>query len=318
MIYILITILLIFAILIYFKMADKYNIIDKPNERSSHKEVTIRGGGIIIWLAALFYFILNFNSSFYFFIGITLVSCISFYDDIKSLPGSFRALTQFIAVILIFYGLDIFSLFPWWIITLSIVISIGIINAYNFMDGINGITGLYSIVVFSSLLYANNYINSFINNDFFIFPIIACIIFLFFNFRKRAKCFAGDIGSVSIAFWIIYSLAKLIIETNSIIWILFLAVYGVDSICTIIHRLYLRQNIFEPHRMHFYQILSNEYKIDHRLVSIGYAILQIFISAIVLATYDKNFKYFIFVGIIFSLVLVYSSKFILLKKWNHT
>lgn len=318
MIYILITILLISAILIYFKIADKYNIIDKPNERSSHNEVTIRGGGIIIWLAALFYFIVNFSSDFYFFIGITLVSFISFYDDIKSLPGNVRALMQFVAVIIIFYGLNIFSIFPWWIIAISIIISIGIINAYNFMDGINGITGLYSIVIFSSLLYVNNYIVFFINNDFFIFPIIACIIFLFFNFRIKAKCFAGDIGSVSIAFWIIYSLTKLIVETNSIIWILFLAVYGVDSICTIIHRLYIRQNIYEPHRMHFYQILSNEYKIDHRLVSIGYAILQIFISVIVLATYDKDCKYFIFVGIIFFLAAIYSCKFILLKKWNHT
>ncbi|TEB41216.1 UDP-GlcNAc--UDP-phosphate GlcNAc-1-phosphate transferase, partial [Flavobacterium circumlabens] len=127
----------------------------------------------------------------------------------------------------------------------------------------------------------------FTDASFIIYAMLASMVFLFFNYRKKAKCFAGDVGSIAIAFWVIFLILKLILLTNSIIWLLFLAVYGVDAICTILHRLYLKQNIFEAHRLHFYQILSNEYKIQHRIVSLIYAITQSIISGIVVFFYDK-------------------------------
>jgi UDP-N-acetylmuramyl pentapeptide phosphotransferase/UDP-N-acetylglucosamine-1-phosphate transferase len=139
---------------------------------------------------------------------------------------------------------------------------------------------------------------------------------LFFNYRKKAKCFAGDIGSIAIAFWIIYLVLKLILLTNSIIWLLFLAVYGVDAICTILHRLYLKQNIFEAHRLHLYQVLSNEYKIQHRLVSLFYAIAQLLISVVVIYLYHKVEDLLLFVIIISPLLLIYTLKFYLLNKSN--
>lgn len=315
MIYFVYCILSIIFILIYFKVADKYNIVDKPNERSSHKEITIRGGGVIIWFAALFYFLLNIDSSLNFFVAITLISFISFIDDIKTLPSGVRALVQLFSVSIIFYDLNLFSIFPWWVILITFIFSIGIINAYNFMDGINGITGLYSCVILVSFLYTNNIIIHFVDNDLLIFPVIACLIFLFFNYRKKAKCFAGDIGSIAIAFWIIYILIIVICKTNSLVWIMFLSVYGVDSICTILHRLYLKQNIFKPHRMHYYQILSNELKIDHRLVSIIYAIAQSVVSLVIIYTYMYADQYAntVSIIIIMTLISIYSTKFILIK-----
>lgn len=145
---------------------------------------------------------------------------------------------------------------------------------------------------------------------------IASLVFLFFNYRKRAKCFAGDIGSIAIAFWIIYLALKLILATNSVIWLLFLAVYGVDAVCTIMHRLYLKQNIFEAHRLHLYQVLSNEYKIQHRLVSLFYAVAQIVLSAVVICLYHKVDDLWLFVIIITPLLLIYTLKFYLLNKSN--
>lgn len=315
MLYIIVFLLLSALILVYFKIADKYNIVDKPNERSSHTEITLRGGGIIIWFAALIYFLLHIKTNYLFFTGITLISFISFYDDIKSLPSRVRALVQLISVAIIFFDLALYSVFPWWGIVLAFIISVGIINAYNFMDGINGITGLYSIIVFGSFLYVNNYIIAFTDSNFLVFPIIACAIFLFFNYRKKAKCFAGDIGSISIAFWIIYLLVKLVIVTDNITWLLFLAVYGVDSICTILHRLYLKQNIFKPHRLHFYQILSNECKIDHRIVSLLYAIIQGVVSFVIIMLYSRDYSVNIVVALIIllPLLLIYAAKFILIK-----
>lgn len=313
MLYPIIVLILFVLMLIYFKVADKYNIVDKPNERSSHTVVTLRGGGIIFWFAALIYFVLHIETSYLFFTAITLVSFISFYDDIKSLPNKVRLTVQLLAMTAIFYDLNLFELLPWWAVGVSYVFALGIVNAYNFMDGINGITGLYTIAVMLPLLLINSKIN-FIDADLIIYPILANIVFLFFNYRKKAKCFAGDVGSISIALWVIYLLGKLMVETDSIIWIMFLAVYGVDTICTIIHRLYLKQNIFQAHRLHFYQILSNEKKMDHRVVSLIYALVQLVISLAIVEFFHSEYIVPISIGLILLLVGIYQIKFKLKKQ----
>ncbi len=312
--YILLTITLFSLLLIYFKIADRYNIIDKPNHRSAHTEITLRGGGIIFWFASFLYFVQHLQDNYFFFCGITIMSLVSFWDDVKSLPNRIRLLTHFIAITLAFYSLNIFHLLPVYLIIIAYIFFIGIINAYNFMDGINGMTGLYTVVVMSSLLYVNQYIYNFINADFIIYPIIASLVFLFFNFRKKAKCFAGDVGSISIAFWVVFLILKLAIETNSVVWILFLTVYGVDTICTIIHRLYLKENIFEAHRHHYYQILSNDYKIQHRIVASLYAFIQIIVSIVVILLYRKINEILIYLIVLTPLLFVYLSKFYLIKK----
>ena len=312
--YIILAVILFVFMLLYFKIANKYNIIDKPNHRSAHTEITLRGGGIIFWFASLLYFVQNTQENYLFFAGITIMSLVSFWDDIQSLPNKIRLFAHFLAITLVFYSLNLFIILPIFGIFIAYIIFIGIINAYNFMDGINGITGVYTLVVLSSLLYVNQYVVSFISFDFIIYPIIASVVFLFFNFRKKAKCFAGDVGSIAIAFWIVFLLLKLVIQTKSIVWIAFLAVYGVDSVCTILHRLYLRENIFEAHRHHFYQIVSNDYKTDHRIVAVGYGILQIFASCIVIYFYDKLDVALIYILILWPLIMLYLSKFYLIKK----
>jgi len=312
--YIFLGILFLAAILFYFKFAEKFNIVDKPNERSSHTEITLRGGGIIFWFAALLYFVQHIQSNFLFFTGITLVSLVSFWDDIQSLSNKIRITIHFFAITLVFYDLGLFVLVPIWQIIIAYILAVGIINAYNFMDGINGITGVYTITVMGALLYVNNNIILFANSDLIKYAIIGSVIFLFFNYRKKAKCFAGDVGSIAIAFWIIYLILQLVLITNSIVWLLFLAVYGADACCTILHRLYLKQNIFEAHRLHFYQVLSNEYKIQHRLVALYYGIAQIIVSCVVVILYGKIQDSVVFIVVVVPLLLIYTMKFYLLKQ----
>lgn len=314
--YTILGIILMIIMLIYFKVADHFDIIDKPNQRSSHTEVTLRGGGIIFWFSALLYFAQHLQNNYFFFTGITLVSLVSFWDDIQSLSNKIRISIHFLSITLIFLDLNLFNSIPIWGVVIAYVLAIGLINAYNFMDGINGITGLYTLVVMGSLLYVNTKIQLFTDESFIKYAMIASLVFLFFNYRKKAKCFAGDVGSIAIAFWIIYLVLKLMLITNSVIWLLFLAVYGVDAICTIMHRLYLKQNIFEAHRLHFYQILSNEYKIQHRLVSLLYGVIQLAISFLVVNLYQKIQDGIIFLIIILPLLIVYSLKFYLLNKSN--
>ncbi|MFG4004752.1 MraY family glycosyltransferase [Flavobacterium aquidurense] len=305
---------LMILMLLYFKLADRYNIIDKPNQRSSHTEITLRGGGIIFWFSALIYFLQNIQTNYFFFTGITLVSLVSFWDDIQSLSNKIRMSVQFLAITLIFFDIGVFNAVPLLGIISAYILAIGLINAYNFMDGINGITGLYTLVVMGTLLYINEEIQLFTESSFIKYAMMASLVFLFFNYRKRAKCFAGDVGSIAIAFWVIYLVLKLILRTDSLIWLLFLAVYGVDAICTIIHRLYLKQNIFEAHRLHLYQILSNECKIQHRLVAAYYAVAQIMVSVLVIWLYQKVHDVVLFVIIVLPLIALYTLKFYLLNK----
>lgn len=293
--------------LLYFKLADHYNIIDHPNERSSHAVVTIRGGGIIFLIAAICCVMLH--PEFWMpILGMLIIGTISFIDDRITLSNKIRIFFHLTAVTLLFLALNIFKIYPWYICIGLYVLVIGIINAYNFMDGINGITGLYSLVVLGGLQYVNYKITPFIEPDLIWLPILASLVFLFFNFRKRAKCFAGDVGSISIAFWISYLIFKLIILTENYAYILFLSVYGVDAILTIIHRLMLKQNIFKAHRLHFYQILANEQKWPHLLVAAIYALLQCLIILIIIH-WPINFGYLL---LLTSLPLVFC--YVFLKK----
>jgi len=312
--YTILGIILMIIMLLYFRVADYFNIIDKPNLRSSHTEITLRGGGIIFWFSAFLYFVQHIQNNYFFFTGITLVSLVSFWDDIQSLSNKIRISIHFLSITLIFYDLNLFNSIPVWGIIIVYILAIGLINAYNFMDGINGITGLYTLVVMGSLLYVNTKIQLFTDGDFIKYAMLASLVFLFFNYRKKAKCFAGDVGSIAIAFWIIYLIVKLILSTNSLVWLLFLAVYGVDAVCTILHRLYLKQNIFEAHRLHLYQVLSNEYKLQHRLVSLFYALTQGTVSFLVINLYQKIQAEILFLIVIVPLLFIYSSKFYLLNK----
>ncbi|MDR2384154.1 MAG: UDP-GlcNAc--UDP-phosphate GlcNAc-1-phosphate transferase, partial [Tannerella sp.] len=210
----------------------------------------------------------------YFLIGLTLICGVSLWDDVATLPNRVRIVVHFLSISLVFYGLGLFTLLPWQLIIVAYIFFVGVLNAYNFMDGVNGITGLYSLAVLIALQYVNYQLVPFTNPDFINFAILACLVFLFFNFRKRAKCFAGDVGSIGISFWIVTLLLQLMIKSHSIIWIIFLSVYGVDTVFTILDRIRLRQNIFEAHRLHFYQILSNEKGVSHLKVSFLYAFVQ--------------------------------------------
>lgn len=209
MYYFFIFILLLAIELIYFHIADRFNIIDKPNERSSHTRVTLRGGGIIFYFGALLYFLANHFEYPWFMAGLTLITIVSFIDDIHSVSKRVRLAIHFTAMLLLFYQWGGTAL-PWWYIPIALIFCTGLINAYNFMDGINGITGGYSLVVTGTLLYINEYQVNFIEAQLLWVMVIAITVFNIFNFRKKAKCFAGDVGSVSIAFIILFLLGKLI------------------------------------------------------------------------------------------------------------
>lgn len=277
--YIIIFVLLLVVELVYFCIADSCNIIDKPNERSSHSMIVLRGGGIIFLVGAWMWSVFFGFQYPWFLVGLTLVAGVSFVDDIHSLPDSVRLVVQFAAAVMAFYQLGILHWSMWWIILLALIVYVGATNVINFMDGINGITTGYSLAVLIPLALVN--MNStFVEESLIISTILASLVFCVFNFRPkgRAKCFAGDVGSIGIAFIMLFLLGNVIIKTTDITWLIFLLVYGVDGCLTIAHRIMLHENLGEAHRKHAYQIMANELKIGHVKVTSLYMVMQLLIS----------------------------------------
>lgn len=297
-IYFLIFFLLLVAELVYFRIADKYNIIDKPNQRSSHSTIVLRGGGIIFLIGAWVWSAFFGFEYPWFLAGVTLIAGVSFVDDIRSLPDSVRLVAQFAAAAMAFYQLDILHWEMWWIVLVALIVYVGATNVINFMDGINGITAGYALAVLVPLgLLNTNYHELsmnlatncssvfssdgvFVDQSLIVASIIAAIVFCIFNFRPKgkAKCFAGDVGSIGIAFIMLFLLGNVIIKTEDITWLIFLLVYGVDGCLTIIHRIMLHENLGEAHRKHAYQIMANELKIGHVKVTMLYMAMQLIVS----------------------------------------
>lgn len=290
----LIFVLLFVLELLYFRIANKYNIIDKPNERSSHKRIVLRGGGIIFLIGAWLWSLVSGFEYPWLLAGVTLAAGVSFVDDIRSLPDSVRLITQFIAMLLVFVDVGLFSaeslgvsVERQWlqvalmalIVVAALIVCVGATNIYNFMDGINGITGGYSLAVLIPLFLLNRKLG-FVEESFLVVIGLSLLVFCFFNFRTKAKCFAGDVGSIGIALLLLFAIGRLIVQTGDVTWLVLLLVYGVDGCMTIIHRMMLHENLGQAHRKHAFQLMANELKMRHMVVSSIYLLLQLCISLV--------------------------------------
>lgn len=157
--FLIIAVVLLLAELVYFRIADKCNIIDKSNERSSHTTIVLRGGGIIFTLAMIAWAVLMVGIREWqmllgylpFLCGLLLIAGVSFVD-IHSLPDSVRLVAQFTAMMMMFWSMGILHWNMWWFVIIALIVCVGATNIFNFMDGINGITAGYSLAVLVPLL----------------------------------------------------------------------------------------------------------------------------------------------------------------------
>jgi len=319
--YLIIATILVVLELIYFKVADKYNIIDKPNERSSHTKIVLRGGGIIFVIALWIWSIVYGFEYPWMLAGVTLAAVVSFVDDIHSLPDSLRLVVQFVAMLMIFQEVGLLHWEMWWVIPIALIICVGATNIYNFMDGINGITGGYSIAVLLPLIIENEKLRiesgeGFVDSSLLIVIGLSLLVFCFFNFRTKAKCFAGDVGSISIALILLFCIGMLIMKTGDVTWTIFLMIYGIDGCMTIIHRIMLHENLGEAHRKHAFQLMANELRIPHVVVSCIYMLLQLVISLVAIYlvpnTIIAHWIYFILMVVVMIVTYI-----IFMKKYYH-
>ncbi len=293
--YLLLAVSLFVLELLYFKIAEHFKIIDKPNERSSHSNIVLRGGGIIFSISILVWFAWRiivesgdvrdemlpglFSDYLLFVIGLVLIAGVSFIDDVHSLPDSIRLFVQFLSMLLMFWSIGIMHWDIWWFVPIALFFSIGATNIINFMDGINGITAAYGLAMLIPILLLNNGV-AFIEESYLVVAILGIMVFSIFNFRPKgkAKCFAGDVGSIGIAFIIIFALGKLMLATQDVTYIVFFLLYGIDGSMTIFHRIMLHENLGKAHRKHAYQLMANELNMSHVTVSLIYMCLQLIVS----------------------------------------
>jgi len=269
----------------YFKIADHFNIIDKPNLRSSHTRIVLRGGGIIFTIALWIWSIWSGFEYPWLLAGVTLAAGISFIDDIHSLPDSVRLVVQIASLLLVFQEVGMLQWDMWWLIPIALIVALGGTNIFNFMDGINGITGGYSLAVLIPLAIKNEEfrmknVGGFVDESMLVVVMLSALVFCFFNFRTKAKCFAGDVGSIGMALILVFCIGRLMVKTGDVSWIVLYLLYGVDGMMTIGHRIMLHENLGQAHRKHAFQLMSNELKMPHVVVSSIYMVLQLAISLV--------------------------------------
>lgn len=287
--------ILIIAAFAYKYLAIRFKILDKPNYRSSHVKPTIRGGGILFLFGLLIYFFWEDFSLPYFVTGTVIIALLSFVDDIKTLSAKIRWPFQLLAVLLLFYEIG-FDHFPIWTYVPVLVLAVGFINLFNFLDGINGITGFSSFLVLASFYYLNQPYPV-TKDSFLIIMMLSVLVFGFFNFRKKALMFAGDVGSITMAMIILYLGIEYIIATESPLIICLYMVFGADSTLTLFYRVLKREKLSEPHRHHIYQKMVDNFKYSHLGVSGIYSLLQIIVSAVTLyVIFHVNQKYHFIIG----------------------
>lgn len=265
---------------IYIRIARKCRIVDVPCGRSSHAGVVVRGGGIVFYFAAVGWFLWQGCTQWWLIAGLTLLAAVSFADDLREMPVSWRLCAQLLGAAAIFYASAQIPLgVGVWIA--AIILSAGLINSFNFMDGINGMAGLYCLVIFLAFVWIDvSLLPGYVDIRLPLLMIVASLIFCFYNFRRQAVCFAGDVGSIVAGAVVFFILCRLVISTGNIGWLMLVAVYGVDTVLTLCRRLVLGKNIFRAHRMHAYQLLSNELGFPQPAVSSVVCAVQAFIDVL--------------------------------------
>ena len=293
-----------------------FGLLDKANNRSSHKGVVLKGGGIGI-LAAFLLASWVLGLPILFWVCAGLVSLLSLYGDYREISPKVRLSIQLLGSVGLLFGLfywegrgiSVYLLIPFFAVFIA-----GTANYYNFMDGINGIAGITGIIAFGLMAL---FVALSGGHDSFITLSgcmgLACMGFLPFNMPK-ARVFMGDVGSVILGFVYAGMVVGLSYSLNDfMVLCAFLFPFYADELTTLYVR--IKENgrreaggwkkmagmLARPHRRHLYQLLANEMGIDHWKVSTGYGVLQILvgIGALAFRGYG-NLAIVIFLGCCFA------------------
>lgn len=282
-------VILFFIEVLYIAVARRFNIIAKVSNSNynENRQPVINGGGILFFIATAVFFLFKNDGNGYFmsmpwsvFTALAMLAIVSLIDDMRELSPYIRLACHVIAVSVMFFTLTSASSqmdVEWYWFPVFLLFGTAFINAYNFMDGITGITGCYSFTTMFSLFFIF-FPTALISPWYFIIPAIATAVFCAFNCRKHEVCFSGDAGSISMAYIILFPLAAWALYFKDISIITLVSVYLVDAGMTIFLRLIRRKNLLQRHHEHIYQLLAYRCHWNHILIAAIYSILQFVIT----------------------------------------
>ena len=294
---------ILLSLKLYFPFAEKKGMLAGVNHRSSHTKPVITGAGFIFYISYVFYIISfvfsTWDAPWPLFIGISILAIVSFIDDLKDLWFFIRLVVQILAVILMLYQIYIeFSMEPFAmnasllmiLAIVGLIFSVGFVNLYNFMDGLNGMMVGITISALAIFALIDFFVVDFVDDLLLVYTAIPTLIFAFFNARRQAICFAGDVGAIVLGFVMVYMLVSLLMQTANVVYIFIFASIYLEAGMTVMQRLLAGQNIFKPHRIHLFQLLCNEHKHHHVKISAFYALNQLVFGAIIVTMnyYELN------------------------------
>jgi len=282
-------VLLVLSVLTTRFMLKHVRIMDYPTARSAHRTATPKAGGLSIVLTflvgvAVLYLVVPARIGQTYFLGFVgssvIIAAVSFYDDVKNKPFLVKLYTQFLAVAVVLGSgivIDVISL-PWigpvelgWLRwPLSFLWIIGLTNAFNFMDGLDGLAAGTAVVVsFFFLLVTFSLGSSFVYIHCYTL-LAGALGFLVYNFPP-ARIFMGDVGAATVGF--VFATLAIIAarydasHTSFMVMPLLLFTFIYDTAFTFARRWLGGERVTEPHRSHLYQLL-NRMGYSHRTVAL--------------------------------------------------
>ncbi|MEJ5038290.1 glycosyltransferase family 4 protein [Acinetobacter johnsonii] len=285
----------------------KKNIIDNPNERSSHSVPTPRGGGVAVvcsYLVALA--VLMYSQQMTVHIGLTImaagfaIALLGFLDDHGHINSMLRLAIHFLVAIAVvislggFGSVNVFGEVQLGFLAniIAVLFLVWLLNLYNFMDGINGIASVEAITVTVSMATLYYLLNISLHSDV-LWLLGACVFgFLLWNFPK-AKIFMGDACSGFLGL-VLGILALIALKENVALfcaWIICLGVFIVDATYTLIKRVFNGHKMYDAHRSHSYQILSRKWNSHTPVTLVVAAINILWLFPIAYLTASQSFVY---------------------------
>jgi UDP-GlcNAc:undecaprenyl-phosphate GlcNAc-1-phosphate transferase len=333
-------ILTVILILMLRPLANKFNLVDKPDERKTHDGHIPLIGGIAIYLGTAITFqlfgLVDEQTKIVLLAGAFIVF-IGMLDDKYDLPVRFRILGQLLVAALLCSGLGAYienlgDLFTFGDVELGIlgipftyIAVIAAINAYNMIDGIDGLLGGMSIISFIGLAYlfygAGNQTFS-INSLIIIGAILGYLVFNMMSQKHRKyKIFMGDAGSMLIGLYVIWMLIigsqKTVYGQESFSAVLALFIVGlplIDMAAIIVRRKRKGQSPFKPDRDHMHHILMRSgFSTKQSLLILSFISTLLLMLGILINTYFDSF-----IGLLLFIVTYIFYQYIIQHAWRFT
>lgn len=292
---------------LYIKVARKLGIVAEVNSRSSHSRTTPTAGGIVFVLAACAFAADNatgLSTAWWWTLGSGLIlSAVSLWDDIHPLPPLPRLLVQ-IAVVSLAFKLYCYPQ-ALHIYVLIILCCLCCINAFNFIDGIRCMLAFYALTVLLTLIWAAELYNPDHCAEMVTlcqWMLVATLVFICFNAGDNV--FAGDVGAITLGYYIAFILVTLVVRTTDASLFILIIVALFDTCMTVLQRMFAGYNILLPHRMNVYQVLTSKWGLPHLAVSGAYAVIQLIISAVYFAI-PVTFHWFYTLLVLALLTVIY-------------